>query len=524
LFNHELKERNDDVSRTCADLSAAWELIAWLSNHFDKRALDATVPGHHESLTQWEMVSEWISAAAMRKKNSKPRFFDSRRHSLLAQLPNLVRTHASSSARNYLAMGSGFYETSTKVGTFPAVLSNTVSVLQKANILTKQPDIDIFVNPAACQAVATSLPSLAAAGWKVRPPGAPEYMHGNRSLHAKFIFSAIERDNSAFCNSAWLYLGSGNLTGPGFANSMSPDGGNLEAGVVLSPDSLLWCTAKGVPPECVLTNRLPLQWEIEFGDDQGALAAGSDMPDPQLLYTAAPLAYLYWATDETAGWLRSRDELHESVDVLDVNGDVCRQDTVKGFQWVGERPRQVQIRWRAEEQERLMWIPVLDEFGRFAAIHLPQIEIEEAWGQLDNFPMPPPEEEICPNGDADSETFVEQVTGEHFAPKYPVRQMMEFVENIAAKQTSVCQADWTMWCTRLEQCLSQAARSKILEEFVKLELNPLSPLWHRPFRPEFAESADTPEGARYEDALRRVETVWHVDGLSPIGSQHEADI
>lgn len=524
LFNHELKEHNEDVTRTCADVSAAWELIAWLSNLFDKRALDANVPGREESLTQWQMVSEWIAAAAMRKKNIKPRFFDNRRHSLLAQLSNLVQTHASPSARNYLAMGSGFYETSTKVETIPVVLANTVRVLQDANILTKRPDIDVFVNPAACQAVATSLPSLATAGWKVRPPGAPEYLHGNRSLHAKFIFSAIERDNSVFCNSAWLYLGSGNLTGPGFANPMSPDGGNLEAGVVLSPDSLRWCAAKGVPPECVLTNQLPLQWETEFGDDRGSLAAGSDMPDPQLRYTAAPLAYLFWAVDETTGWLRASDELPEAVDVLDVNGHACHQDTAKGFQWVGVRPRQVQVRWRTEEQERLAWIPVLDEFGRFAAIHLQQIEIEEAWVQLDNFPMPPHEEELCPNGDAESEPFFEQAAGEHFTPKYPVRQMMEFLENIAAKQTSVCQADWTMWCTRLEQCLSQAARSKVLEEFVKLELNPLSPLWHRPFRPDFAQCANTPEGSRYEDALKRVEAAWHVDGLSAIGSQHEADI
>jgi hypothetical protein len=163
-------------------------------------------------------------------------------------------------------------------------------------------------------------------------------------------------------------------------------------------------------------------------------------------------------------------------------------------------------------------VPVLDEFGRFAATPLPQIEIEEAWGQLDNFPMPPDEEELCPNGDAEPPDLpAQQSVGGHYTPRYPVRQIMELLENIAAKQTSVSQADWIMWCTRLEQCLSQAAGSRILEEFVRLGLNPLSPLRHPPFRPDFAQSADTPEGLRYEAALKRVEKAWHLDGFSPIG-------
>ena len=59
--------------------------------------------------------------------------------------------------------------------------------------------------------------------------------HARRSLHAKFLFSARERSNSAACGGAWVYLGSGNLTGPGFASPMSAHGGNLEAGVVFAP-------------------------------------------------------------------------------------------------------------------------------------------------------------------------------------------------------------------------------------------------------------------------------------------------
>ena len=130
---------------------------------------------------------------------------------------------------------------------------------------------------------------------------------------------------------------------------------------------------------------------------------------------------------------------------------------------------------------------MIDEFGRIAATILPRIDIEEAWGQLANFPMPPDDEELLPDGDAEStDDAAQQGSGASSTASYPVRQMMQLIENIAAKQTSVSKADWVTWCTRLEQCLIQAAGSKVLEEFVKLNLNPLSPLWHPPFRPAFA--------------------------------------
>lgn len=55
-----------------------------------------------------------------------------------------------------------------------------------------------------------------------------------RSLHAKFIFSANwAKKKSNKCSSPWVYLGSGNLTKPGFMNKAGSVG-NLEAGVVFA--------------------------------------------------------------------------------------------------------------------------------------------------------------------------------------------------------------------------------------------------------------------------------------------------
>jgi hypothetical protein len=133
-------------------------------------------------------------------------------------------------ARNYLAMGSGFYEAAEVGGAAPTVVGQIIERLQQAGLLTRAPEVDIFVNPNACQAIAESVSSIRRRGWHVRKAGKPEKYFGKaeRTLHAKFLFGANWRENSDLCNSAWLYFGSGNLTRPGFSQKMSQIGGNLE--------------------------------------------------------------------------------------------------------------------------------------------------------------------------------------------------------------------------------------------------------------------------------------------------------
>ncbi len=520
LSDQDLKSQNSLVAQSCADLRAAWKMLNWLRRHFDFRVLNARFPGRENFESASTAVERWIAKAIKLGIGVAPRFFENRGTSLLAQVPKLVQKHAPPLARNYLAMGSGFYESSDTNDKIPSVLKSIVDTLQEAGLLTREPEIDVFVNPKACQIVANSMPSFNKAGWAVREAGQPECFKIPRSLHAKFIFSANHRENSDLCNSAWLYLGSGNLTGPGFANKMAPKSGNLEAGVVFIPGSLRWSAANGISPERVLTNLLPLQWETDFSQDPGPLEAGSDMPDPEVLYSAAPAAYFFGIFGEDGNWLRTSDEITEFFDLLDDAGEVCQRDPIKGFPWRGPRPRQVQLRWYVNGQERRAWVPVIDEFGRIAATILPRIDIEEAWNQLANFPMPPDEEDLLADGDAEpAGDAAPQSSGAPFTAKYPVREMMQFVENIAAKQTSVSKADWVTWCIRLEQCLIQAAGSNVIEEFLKLNLNPLSPLWHCPFRPAFASTGETAEGLRYEGVLKRVETAWNLAGLTKFGDQ-----
>jgi hypothetical protein len=164
-------------------------------------------------------------------------------------------------------------------------------------------------------------------------------------------------------------------------------------------------------------------------------------------------------------------------------------------------------------------VPVVDSYGRFCATELPALDIEEAWAQLANFPMPPEDEELAAG---DAMAFVDGVVATTAAPDghssaYPVRRMMALVEDIAAKQTHVARADWSTWCNRLEQVLIQTKGSAVVESFKTIALNPLSPLLHHAFRPGFAADSSTPEGQRYELALNRVVEAWNFTGFPALG-------
>jgi hypothetical protein len=158
-------------------------------------------------------------------------------------------------------------------------------------------------------------------------------------------------------------------------------------------------------------------------------------------------------------------------------------------------------------------IPVVDKYGRIAATELLAIDIDEAWWQLADFPLPAAEDGGSDGEDESNENKgKDKATARSMQPtSYPIRQMMELIESIAAKQTGIDERDWGLWCNRLEQTLEQAAESAPVKYFRdKLALNPLSPLRHPAFRPSFAETFDSAHGKRYENTLRQIERAWRV--------------
>jgi hypothetical protein len=522
LSNEDLKQRGDVVQQACSDFRAAWDLLDTVRKSFDTRALTAEAFHHTEYPTA--KASDWLqlrlAEVAAYGKRRKPRFMDNRKESFLSQLPERIQRQCGETSRNYLAMGSGFYESPSGTGEIPSVLRKIVDSLLKNNLLARNADINVFVNPEACQAVAAAAGAIEDAGWKLRPPQKPKSSLDEPFLHAKFLFGASYRENSGYCNSPWVYLGSGNLTNPGFANSASTHGGNLEAGVVFLPEPLLWEKSRRHSTEPSVSDLLPIQWAQEIEHPNKALSAGAEMPAPIVRFKVAPISYLLWRPEGEVGCLHCLQPPEASLSVLDPFGLPCLITPDNNFEWRGPCPQQVRIRWIEDEKEQYSTVPVIDQFGRVAATPLRKMHLDEVWEQLVNFPVPPDDEETSPEHDEGLlKTFGPGSLTPLTKAAYPIRQMMQFVENIAARQTAIAQADWGTWCNRLEQCLIQAADSEIIETFRSIKLNPLSPLKHSPFRPDFAENAGTNEGERYEVAIQRVEVAWKVAGLPALGGE-----
>jgi hypothetical protein len=520
ITSESLSNLDADIKQDGADIKAAWNLLAWIQQFFDTRLLNASTNGQlSETMNALQQVSQWIEECS-KKAQGRPRVFDNRIESLLFQLPEKIKA-CGEVKRNYLAMGSGFYEASADLGKPPEVPVAIVNVLRNQGLLTTKPEVDLYVNPMACQSIATSVKPLQSCGMTIRPAGIPQIMFGEiaqRTLHAKFLFSANYRDSSNACTSAWVYLGSGNLTHPGFAKKMSTSAGNLEAGVVFFPDSLCWQKNKTTQEHLLVTNLLPIQWDDEIGDAT-KLSAGSGMEQRDAIYVAPPVAWLTWHEADGVRELRTDELSVDDFQVFDSAGIACSK-TQTGIQWREAQPRQVCIRWQEKGQQLETLIPVVDQYGRIAATELRAIDIDEAWWQLADFPLPPDDD-----GGDDGDGEIDENEGKDKAKgrpvpttSYPIRQMMELIESIAAKQTGVGEMDWVLWCNRLEQTLGQAGVSDPVKYFRdELKLNPLSPLHHQSFRPSFAETCNSELGKLYDDTLDRIEVSWKVNELSPIG-------
>ena len=208
--------------------------------------------------------------------------------------------------------------------------------------------------------------------------------------------------------------------------------------------------------------------------------------------------------------------------VLDAAGSPCSVMSPGVYAWPVARPRFVRIRWDGGEGPQEAEIPVMDGYGRLAATDLPALDLDEVYGQLVDFPMLPEleGEDVDGEGDGRAPGRGRYPDGGGAGPEYPIRQMMELLENIAIRQTGIDARDWSHWCTRLEQILGQARDCSVVMYFRdKLALNPLHPLYEACFRPSFAEDDTSPYGRRYEEALRRIEVLWKVAGFPPLGGR-----
>jgi len=499
----------------CADIKAAWKMMRWLSELHNTSILKYTSDTSRISVNaeRWKNYCSWLDHVG-KKASGQPRFFDNRQESLLAQLPTQIKEHAKGGRRSYLAMGSGFFESSKSVSV-PDVLQKIVETLQADCGLLKSAEVEIIVNELSCQGIAHSKDKVIEKKWMISCP--VHKLEPHRTLHAKFLFSAYDDgEKPHFCLKPWVYLGSGNLTHPGFASKMSRSGGNLEAGVVFHPGKLTWYPNKDY---ACISEFLPISWPRTAANLEN-LANGADFPDKGEDYPAPPVSFALWQ----GPGLRLPVQEDPSVPCQIIASDkkpCVEQDGL--FIWPASRPSKVDICWYEDGARQFATVPVIDEFGNVGAIPAPAQSIAEALDRLGDFPLlscpDDPENEGDDNTpDGSGEGGSRSAAPAAPAVPYPVRTIMSLVERIAEKQTSLTEAEWPRWCMQLEQTfVAMKDNNDVAAIVAQLNINPLQALYAAPFRPSFAEHADTEASKMYEHTIAAIESAWGLQDKQALG-------
>ncbi|MEO6316772.1 MAG: hypothetical protein ABIU63_15175 [Chitinophagaceae bacterium] len=503
-----------DKKQIRTDLIAAWSLIQELRNFFPHSIVNANKD--KETYIYYHSF-ESILNSIPKPRDGVSRLLDNRSNSLLEQLPDLINKSGKKLARNYIALGSGFFQKPHSSGQVPTVIQRIFTSLHKSDLVTKNPEKELFVNPDSCQGVAKSVAELKKNDWTIRKAIDP--LNAKRALHAKFVFSANQRSGSNSCSNAWLYIGSGNLTEAGFTSKMSPIAGNIEVGIVLFPGKLYWRHEKKIKPAECVNKLLPMDWGedslVNLGED---LSTGEEMPDKIQDFVAAPISWFKWIEREGEGLLQPGEECHTEYQVYKQKDEVCIKDVDGNWVFGKDQPSVVDVRWGYEFKFSSL-VPVIDLFGRIAGKKLSKIQLEEVWWQLEAFPdftgNEDDEESLdLPDYEFDKESDLKKQRSR--TGSYSIRKMMELVENIADKQTAVTFADWKVWCNRLEQCLAQTIESEEYTIFRAMNINPLSPLRNESFRPSYAVDNLTEEGKYYETVLNRIEDCLKLSNLGSL--------
>ncbi|NJR72345.1 MAG: hypothetical protein HC782_04840 [Gammaproteobacteria bacterium] len=173
--------------------------------------------------------------------------------------------------------------------------------------------------------------------------------------------------------------------------------------MLFAPSELYWEKDKKTTKNQVVTNLLPIQWDTQI-NAQAEMSVGGSMELREELFIAPPISWLEWHDDSSVKELRTNDlnvAKAADVKVLDPNGASC-QPSETGFLWPAEQPREVSIRWKMGDQSIKARIPVIDKYGRIAATTLAAINIDAAWWQLADFPIPPEDDGDDSDDDANN--------------------------------------------------------------------------------------------------------------------------
>jgi len=460
-----------------ADIRAADDLFRWLRERCDDGLLCQTFDGALPDKSFRDVID-----ALPNDNLPKPRFVDTREKSMRIQvIERLTRGR-----RNHLVIGSGFYE--AKDDANGGLVESLRDELVRSKKLSKNAILDLVLNPDSCQGLQGQAASLKKNRWRLRKPGSCHAEHAQAKLHAKYLFLA-QHARMGEIGLAQIYIGSANFSVTGF-DSVVP-GGNLEAGIVITPDRRLsWRrNAKNN-----IRDFLPGDFdaEVELAD----LAVGAAFEAPPDPPPPPPVAFVEWAD----GRLTAPDGCEVAVEIVGSDEKPIRLPC----DWPAPPPAFVALHpsgWKLPVRaDGALVVPkrgrpglddILAGIGCFPAVAIGADEDEDG------------------GEGPDRETLSEApVSVDDSARAYPIRQMMRLITRLTQAQKALDPREWQRWCRELQQELPSLAETEqaMIAPFVAAGANPLRALANAEFLPAGVDPG------RIEAALSRIEEAWGLSG------------
>ena len=489
----------DATAEDGADMRRARESFALLRAHADDGLLARPFDGHLPDAA----LNAAIDAMPF-EQGVDGLLIDNRENGLIYEFISRLPQPSRRRKATRVVMGAGYYQGDSRTKFVPRRIWKK---LVKAGLLEEDCESPLVANPDACQSLVARAAWLKEDGWPVYAPRFPNHRRGEpaspRKLHAKFILLG---GDDLTRSPASLYLGSGNLTGPGLMDAMSPKG-NLEAGVVIRPDPPLpW---RGRLKRPGLSDLLPIARWVERLEpiDLDTAAAGPDFERPEEPDTLPQVSWLVW----TKGVLAAPEGAAVAVRRPDGTVGTTPCD------WPAPCPYFVTL------DDSAIAVPVLSD-GVLATRPRPR-SFDEILMGLRQFPEPTEtgddpdvEEEASgfslppPNGPAGMAPGAETPDR-----PYPVRRMMRLLVALTGRQTSVIAYDWDRWCRELQSDLSgiAAAEEPTIAFFRMSGADPLPILLDPRFLP------DGVEVERLAAALKAIRGAWGLDGCLSLWEEEE---
>jgi len=339
-------------------------------------------------------------------------------------------------ASNYLICGSGSYERLTDPSKPPEVLTRIITELKEKGGLTQSPMLQLVVNPGSKDQVIASYRNGTRSDWELHIP--KDVAHDRTQLHAKFLFIAKRYQDSL--RNPWLYLGSSNLTHPGFLSD--PPTGNVEAGVLIPAPQIEHMREQSrylpVGPLLKPKDLAPLDGELSEEPPQESDAPACPVVAFSVL--SGGLLRVHWDPEVPVS---------TSIETLGPAGErTVLAPGQANLRWAEPIPRCLEVRW----DDHACKIPYLDESGQYLRQVAPIASFASWLEQLRRWSDPDPAEEDLQDDDGDGDgtddiaaVAAARMDDPSLSRDFPARTAMMLVEEIAERNGEVSEAQAADW-------------------------------------------------------------------------------